>query len=150
MIRTKFLKWKKRYISFSKMRRKTNRKRKPLTRALLHLLAKLLDFEKQLGRSHQIKYREAYYRSIATIRKILTQQKAYFATGISPKNRIVSIAKDYLRPIVRGKEVKPVEFGAKVNKLQIDGINFIEHFSFNAFNEGTRLKSTIYKAQSLT
>jgi len=43
-----------------------------------------------------------------------------------------------------------VEFGAKVNKLQIDGINFIEHLSFNAFNEGTRLKSTIYKAQSLT
>ncbi|WP_045372043.1 transposase, partial [Jejuia pallidilutea] len=29
-------------------------------------------------------------------------------------------------------------------------INFIEHLSFNAFNEGTRLRSTIYKAQSLT
>ncbi|GAL69204.1 transposase IS4 [Jejuia pallidilutea] len=51
---------------------------------------------------------------------------------------------------MRGKEVKPVEFGAKVNKLQIEGINFIEHLSFNAFNEGTRLRSTIYKAQSLT
>ena len=43
-----------------------------------------------------------------------------------------------------------MEFGAKVNKLQIDGINFIEHLNFNAFNEGTRLKNTIYKAQSLT
>jgi len=37
--------------------------------------------------------------------------------------------------------VKKVEFGAKVNTIQIDGFNFIEHLSFNAFNEGTRLKT---------
>ena len=43
-----------------------------------------------------------------------------------------------------------MHFGAKVHKLQIDGISFIEHISFDAFNEGTRLKSTLYKAQSLT
>ena len=62
----------------------------------------------------------------------------------------MSIQKHYLRPIVRGKETKAVEFGAKVNKLQIDGINFIEHMSFDAFNEGTRLQSSIYKSQHLT
>ena len=32
----------------------------------------------------------------------------------------------YVRPIVRGKETKSVEFGAKVNNIQIDGISFIE------------------------
>lgn len=55
-----------------------------------------------------------------------------------------------MRPIVRGKEVNPVEFGAKVNKIQIGGISFIEHLSFNAFNEGTRFKNSIYLAQSLS
>ena len=150
MIRTKYLKWKKRYFSFSKMRRKTNKKRKSLTRALLHLLNKLINFEKELRAHYKVEYSIAYYRRVAIIKKVCGQQQQYFDTGISPKNRIVSIAKDYLRPIVRGKEVKPVEFGAKVNKLQIDGINFIEHLNFNAFNEGTRLKNTIYKAQSLT
>jgi len=50
---------------------------------------------------------------------------------------------------VRGKEIKPVEFGAKVNKFQIDGISFIEHLSFNAFHEGNRLIDTIFKAQRL-
>ncbi|WP_010181872.1 transposase [Aquimarina agarilytica] len=150
MIRSKYIKWKKRYIGFSKMRRKTKKKRQPLTRGLLHLLNKLLDFENLLRKNYELTYSVAYYRRVATIKKVLEQQQAYFKTGISPKNRIVSIAKDYLRPIVRGKEVKPVEFGAKVNKLQIDGINFIEHLSFNAFNEGTRLQSTVYKAQSLT
>ncbi len=39
--RTKYLKWKRRYTSYSKMRRKTNKKRRSLTRALLHLLKKI-------------------------------------------------------------------------------------------------------------
>jgi IS5 family transposase len=51
--------------------------------------------------------------------------------------------KPYVRPIIRGKEVKPVEFGAKVNMLLVDGISFIEHLSHDNFNEGTRLKSNI-------
>ena len=59
------------------------------------------------------------------------------------KDRIVSLNKPYIRPIVRGKETKAVEFGAKVNKLQVDGISFIEHFSYDAFNEGTRLASGV-------
>ena len=42
-----------------------------------------------------------------------------------------------------------MEFGAKVNKLQVDGISFIEHLGFDAFNEGTRLKQTVWLAQSL-
>ena len=44
---------------------------------------------------------------------------------------------------MRGKETKPVEFGAKVNNIQVDGISFIEHLSFDAFNEGIRLKECI-------
>ena len=51
----------------------------------------------------------------------------------------MSISKPYVRPIVRGKEVKSVEFGAKVNNILVDGISFIEKLSFNAFNEGARL-----------
>lgn len=70
------------------------------------------------------------------------QQKAHFENNNpreSVKDRIVSISKPYVRPIVRGKEVKSVEFGAKCNNIQVDGLSFIEKLSFNAFNEGTRL-----------
>ena len=150
MVRSKYLKWKRRYIGYSKMRRKTKSKRKSLTRALLLILKKFIDFEATLSEQNPIKFTPQYYRRIATIKKVYSQQEAYFRTGEKIKGRIVSIAKDYLRPIVRGKEVKPVEFGAKVNKLQIDGISFIEHISFDAFNEGTRLQATVFKAQSLT
>lgn len=73
-----------------------------------------------------------------------------FETGKSCKDRIVSLCKSYIRPIVRGKERKKVEFGAKVNKLQIDRINFIEKISYNSFNEGCNYVSSIEKAESLT
>lgn len=150
MIRSRYIKWSKRNTSFSKMRRKSKKKRKSLTRALLLLLKKFIDFEQELQTSYNLEFTANYYKRIATINKIYHQQHDHFHTGEKIKNRIVSIQKDYIRPIVRGKQVKPVEFGAKVNKIQIDGISFIEHISFNAFNEGTRLEATIYKAQSLT
>ena len=148
--RTKYIKWKKRYINYSKTRRKTYKNRKKLTRSLLWLLEKLNKELDLIEKQYDFKMTELYYDRRRIIKKIHRQHKQYFKTGNPPKNRIVSISKSYLRPIIRGKEVKPVEFGAKVNKLQIDGINFIEHINFNAFNEGTRFKSTIYKAQGLT
>ena len=45
--------------------------------------------------------------------------------GRNVSDRIVSIDLHYVRSIVRGKEPKSVEFGAKVNNIQIDGISFI-------------------------
>jgi hypothetical protein len=71
--------------------------------------------------------RNQYLRRRNTIRKILKQQEDKFYHGIRPKDAIVSIDKPHIRPIVRGKEAKGVEFGAKLHKLQIDGISFIEH-----------------------
>ncbi|WP_093667514.1 transposase [Tenacibaculum sp. MAR_2009_124] len=150
MIRSRYNKWKKRYQGFSKMRRKTKSKRTSLTRALLKLLSKFIDFEKELSKAYNIEFKPLYYKRIDTIQRIYKQQKDHFDTGEKIKDRIVSIHKDYIRPIVRGKEVKPVEFGAKVNKVQIDGISFIEHINFNAFHEGNRFIQTVQKAQGLT
>ena len=77
-----------------------------------------------------------------------TDMKLLFE-GRKVSDRIVSIDRHYVRPIVRGKETKSVEFGAKVNNIQIDGISFIEHLSFKAFNEGIRLKDCIHMQQKL-
>lgn len=145
-LRTKYIKWKKRYVSYSKMRRKTKKKRISQTRSSLLLIKKLMDFLQQ----HQALLTEKERAKLRTIKKVYTQQYAWFHKGIKPKKRIISLHKDYLRPIVRGKEVKSVEFGAKVNKIQISGISFIEHISFEAFNEGVRFKNSVHLAQSLT
>ena len=67
----------------------------------------------------------------------------------SIKDRITSLSKPYVRPIVRGKENKRVEFGMKVHMLQVNGICMIDKMSFNAFNESTRLKISTLKHRSI-
>lgn len=148
--RTKYNKWKDRYLVHSKKKRKSSKETVALTRGLLHLLDKLLGELEELEADHADSMPSRYYQRISTIKQVHEQQTSYFQTGVSPKDRIVSIDKGYLRPIVRGKERKKVEFGAKLHKIQINGINFIEHISFDAFNEGTRFQSAIFTAQHLT
>jgi len=150
MPRSKYLKWKKRYVSYSKMKRKTKKKKRALTRSLLLLLDKIGGELDRLGTEHGKAMTKDRYRRRATAKKIHDQQYNYFHRGEKPKNRIVSLDKDYIRPIVRGKETKMVEFGAKANKFQIDGISFLEHLSFDAFHEGNRFQDTVFKAQRLT
>jgi hypothetical protein len=150
MLRTKYDKWSKRYVQYSKMRQKRKKKARPLIRGLLHLLHKINTRLGEIERLVENNLGPKYWQRRETIGHIYEQQYRKFYHQENPKDRIVSIDKSYIRPIVRGKEIKKVEFGAKVHKLQIDGISYIEHLSFDAFNEGIRLNDTIYLAQSLT
>jgi hypothetical protein len=149
--RTKYLKQKERYSYYSRKRRKSKKERRILTRSLLHLLNKLLFLLEETRRNHSDEFSmpARYYRQIKIITTVLSQQQEIFETGKSVPDRIVSLSKSYIRPIVRGKEVKPVEFGAKVNMIQFGGINFIEHISFSAFHEGIRLKQSVRYAREL-
>jgi len=92
---------------------------------------------------------EEQSKRLSALKEVCRQQSA-LAQKKEVKHRIVSIDRPYIRPIVRGKENKRVEFGAKVNNIQIDGISFIEHHSFEAFNEGVRLQDCIEYQQELT
>ena len=121
-----------------------------IKRRMIRLLEKLIiqrdGIHKEYGAS--LRYTPDYRKRLSVIRKVLVQEKEMFE-GRKVSDRIVSIDRHYVRPIVRGKENKSVEFGAKVNNIQIDGISFIEHLSFKAFNEGIRLKDCIRMQQKL-
>lgn len=150
--RTKYLKQRNRYFAYSRKRRKSKKERTVLTRSLLHLLNKLIEEQDKLEDQYRINLRfpEKYRQRRRVIRKVLSQQQEMFTTGnYSIPDKIVSISKSYIRPIVRGKETKKVEFGAKVNMIQVDGINFIEHLSFDAFNEGPRLIESVRYSRTL-
>jgi len=59
-------------------------------------------------------------------------------------HRIVSISQPYVRPIIRGKLDKPVEFGAKLSvSLTGEGLARVDHLRWNAFHEGSDLKSQV-------
>ncbi|HYK56571.1 MAG TPA: transposase [Flavisolibacter sp.] len=135
---------KARYLSFARKRKKTKRENKGVCKWLLPYLERLVKQLEELQQKYHTSLSLSHARRLSTIYTLKAQQQQLYVEG-QPKvpNRIVSLHKPYVRPIIRGKEVKPVEFGVKANLLQVDGINFIEHVSYDNFNEGTRLKSTI-------
>jgi len=151
--RNKFKEQPRKQLAYSKKKRKKPSVTKVRLRALLYLVNKgkhqleeLLK-EPQAAEHFSIKDLSTYQ----TVSKVLEQQQYMFDNHVrSVENRIVSIFKDYLRPIVRGKENKAVEFGMKTHKVQIAGISFVEYTSFDAYNESTRMASTLALHSELT
>jgi len=142
---------KRRYLAYSKLKRKAHKKTRKRIRSLLNLLNRGLSaLQELLNVYFKNTLEKGFYQTLKTIRQIYQQQHYLFLhPGSKVKNRIVSLYKPYLRPIKRGKENKPTEFGAKVHMLQVGGISIIEHFSYNAFNECKRLKISVLKHKSM-
>lgn len=149
--RTRYLDQKEKYDAYSRKRKKLRKDTKARTRSLLYLLEKIIGLLEEVEQTYSghLEMPQKYYTRLRTVKQVLEQQQEMFITKQSVSNRIVSIAKSYIRPIVRGKEAKSVEFGAKVNMVQFDGINFIEKLDFNAFHEGIRLPQSIRYAREL-
>jgi hypothetical protein len=134
---------KQRYLALALFKKKSYRKNKTTCKYLLHYLQHLLEALQQLMQQHPSAPLASWQLQRLQTIKALKGQQPLQLRGEKIEGRIVSLHKPYVRPIVRGKQTKPVEFGCKVHMLQIDGINFIEQLSYENFNEGTRLKSTI-------
>jgi hypothetical protein len=142
--RCNYQKWKKAFLDYQKAKKKAKRWEKKLLKKLLKFLLRLLELHNKMGEAKKISLSNKQRAQILTLTKVYEQQhEKVYGKVEQIKDRIVSLSKPYIRPIVRGKEAKAVEFGAKVNKLQVDGLCFIEHFSYDAFHEGTRLQHTI-------
>ena len=146
--RTKFLDVEKANLTYRKQRKHTKSQTRKITRRLLELLDKILKEMRRMERENPGKelFSVREQGRIAVITTVYRQQYNHFRSGDAREsipNRVVSVNKPYVRPIVRGKEAKSVEFGAKCNNILVDGISFIEKLAFNAFNEGTRLPHCI-------
>lgn len=142
--RSNYAKHRQWYMQYQRSRKKSKRKEKKLRRQLLKYLLRLIQGLDNLQRQQQFNYSSKEKAMLHTIKTVYEQQHEWlYGNNEKIAHRIVSISKPYIRPIVRGKEIKPVEFGAKVHKVQVNGISFIEHLSFEAFNEGTRLKQSV-------
>lgn len=142
------------YLSYARRRKKPYQLTKKMRKQLLALAEKLQHKLQKKIKQYSAKETPeelcSVFEKLRTIKQIIAQQK-YLLTNKNSKlaDRILSLHKPYVRPIVRGKETKAVEFGAKVHMLQVDGINIIEHLDYNAFNESTRFKESILKHKQL-
>jgi hypothetical protein len=77
------------------------------------------------------------------------QHHMYLTKTHRVSDRIVSISQPHIRPIVRGKVVQSVEFGAKISASYVNGYVTLERISFDAYNEthDLPLQAENYKQQ---
>ena len=136
-------------LKYMRSRKHTEKKTREAIRKQLQYLRRDLSIIDSMLQSGLLVLQKWQTR-LETIRKIYEQQKYMYDNHThSVPGRIVSVSQPFIRPIVRGKAGKPVEFGAKLDISVSDGWARLECWSFDAYNEATRLIETIerYKAR---
>lgn len=84
------------------------------------------------------------YRQLLVIQELYRQQLWMYTHRCHRiANRLVSISQPHVRPIVRGKAGRPVEFGAKISISLVDGVSFVDRISWDAYNESVDLVDQI-------
>ena len=137
----------KEYLKVAQKKAKTRKDiRTALKQQLGYLGRNIRSIDKILDTLEGIPLKKNQYKYLLVIQHLYQQQKSmYDAKTHSVEDRIVSIHQPHVRPIVRGKAKSKVEFGAKINITLVDGITFLDDFSWDAFNEGTRLQNSVEK-----
>lgn len=156
MPRSKYCEHKKKQTAFVKRKKKGYQDNRKRIGALLKLLEKgMSQLQETLNEYYKLsktnpfiegEIDDYFFDKFKTIKTIYTQQHYMHShPGKKAPNRIVSLAKPWIRPMVRGKENKPVEFGPKIHMTQVGGLNYIEHYSYEAFNECKRLNNHLLR-----
>jgi len=126
------------------------KRRKPGGKLIRKVKGKLLNYlRRNLGVIHQMLESGAVLQpkrleQLAIIEEMYAQQREMYQNRTqSTENRIVSLSQPHIRPIVRGKAGKRVEFGAKINMSLVNGYVFLDKIDYNNFHEGNLLELSI-------
>src|SRR5665213_960882 len=135
----------KQYLKVAQKKHKTQKEiRNALRKQLSYLSRNIKSIHQLLKDLGTIALKKKEYKYLLVIQTLYEQQKfMYDSKTHSVEDRIVSIHQPHVRPIVRGKTNAYVEFGSKIQMSIMNGITFLEDLSWDAFNEGGRLLSTV-------
>lgn len=134
----------KRYMAEAKKRQKNKASLRKAIRFLLNCTERniksinlMLDLLE--AKAEQLPFK--YLRQLWIINTLYAQQREMYQNKTHRCNdRIVSISQPHVRPIVRGKQGKRVEFGSKLGLSLMDGFAKADNLSWNAYNEASDLK----------
>ena len=128
------------YLKYARSRKHSAQQtRAAIRKQLSYLRRDLESIDAKLTLGKQLTDRQT--ERLGTLRKIYEQQKYMYDNKVhSVPDRIVSVSQPFIRPIVRGKAGKPVEFGAKLDISVVNGWTRLEYFSFDAYNEAGNLQ----------
>ena len=136
--RTYRQKARKNYLTITKQRRPSRKKRrKAIRKQLAYVRRNLAHIDKLVNQGAKLaQLKSQNYRLLLVVHELFRQQQSmYAARSCRIDNRIVSLNQPHIRPIVRGKAGTPVDFGAKLSVSYIDGFCFLDHLSWDNFNE---------------
>jgi len=134
----------KRYLSQSKKKKASKASLRKTLRYLLNCTKRNLGHINDMldlldGRAFPLAHK--YQRQLWIIHTLYEQQRGmYQADSRRCDDRIVSISQPHVRPIVRGKTGKAVEFGAKLGLSLFGGYLTHQTISWDAYNEGSDLQ----------
>lgn len=139
------------YLEMAKAKRMKSWKRRERMWLLVNFLGKQLDYIGICLERPGMAFASATdvgYASACELYKVLrtlhTQQDEMLREKKhTVKDRIVSIAQPWVRPIVRGKLRAKTEFGIKISASVVDGYVRFEKESFDPYNENTVLQEQI-------
>ena len=130
------------YLGYAKARKHTVRKIRKQIRSQLQYVGRDLRIVQDLvtNGADLTQLPNELQEKLKTIEVAYQQQKGMYDQDIRRcDDRIVSISQPHVRPIVRGKEHNPTEFGAKVAIAMVSGYAFITSISWNNVAESTLL-----------
>ncbi len=134
------------YLEVAKRRRVSQKERRKAIKKQLQYIKRNLSYVDQLLLSgatlESLSNRQ--YKMLVVVAEVYRQQLwLYENNKQSIDDRIVSLNQPHVRPIVRGKAGKPVEFGAKLSASCFDGYVFLDHISWDNFNESGDFKAQV-------
>ncbi|BDA72328.1 transposase [Calothrix sp. PCC 7716] len=141
------------YLEVAKKRRVSQKDRRKAIKKQLQYINRNLSHIRQLvlsGATLEV-LTDRQYEMLLVAAEIYRQQLwLYENQKQSIDDRIVSLSQPHIRPIVRGKAGKAVEFGAKLSASYFDGYVFLDHISWDNFNESGDLKAQVEAYKNYT
>lgn len=122
------------------------KQKKPRRKAIRKAIKKQLQYiQRNLANIERIGelqlLNKSHYRMLLVVTEVYRQQLLMYENKEhSIPDRIVSLKQPHIRPIIRGKAGKSVEFGAKLSASCRNGYVFLDRISWDNFNELGDLK----------
>ncbi|MGD1875481.1 MAG: IS5 family transposase [Mastigocoleus sp.] len=134
------------YLKVAKKRRVSQKERiKAIKKQLQYIKRNLHHIEQLITAGANLSIlTNRQYKMLIVLTEVYRQQLwLHINKKKSIDDRIVSLSQPHIRPMVRGKAGKNVEFGAFLSASCFDGYIFLDHISWDKFNESTDLKSQV-------
>jgi hypothetical protein len=137
----------KKYLNVAKKKKRTHKEIRNAVGSQLNFVKRDLKYIETLLteypqtdwilNKHELKY-------LQVVNEVYRQQKEMHTSRThSTLNRIVSIHQPHVRPMVRGKAGSEVEFGSKIGVCVHNGITYLDHLSWDSYNETEDLKISV-------